>query len=681
MAVALRSALMRRASALVVRRQFGGAVSGAAQLAARRAPWASPAGRSRSLASTAGDDDDEDFFELPTDVRVVDVSTLGGIDLGEFDDDALDQMAAKAERQRRVAKGGLAGSGEVYEDDGGDMDKRIRGAEQDKSVGRVRGYDLHDYEKSPNGKSEPRQFTLDVGAKQCPGCGAKYQFQREDRSGFIPEERFKHFTGQLQNENAAEREVQLLLGEIQEQDLKQADFEVLGENPNQQVEDEPTLAELERGSKNKGDQMVCMRCHKLRFSSTPGELLRAGAENDDYTLTPAAFEELIRTEVRDKRGVVLLIVDIFDVEGSLRSWAQLGSLVGAKRDVIIAANKLDLLPTDISPTRVRQWVRDEAERHIPALRRQGIRMDDVYLVSCRTGLGVGALLASARNRASENRGNIYVVGAANVGKSSLINRAVGAWSPFAAGKGGGKALQKKGDRVWGVTASSTPGTTLGIIKVAVTPRRGSGEKPPALLDTPGLMSPYSAVANLRFNDAELKALLPGGKPISPVTLRVEVGKAVMVGCEVARVELAAAELGAFFFTFFLNNAVSLHPMDARNAIPEFGEKHVGEMLSPPFNVERLQYFRDKHPQVTHEFQIVGEGWDKSSHDVVLAGLGWFTITGSGPCTVRVVAPEGVFVALRSPLLPFEAKHSTAKFSGGRILKGNTGKRKASGKQR
>jgi hypothetical protein len=44
------------------------------------------------------------------------------------------------------------------------------------------------------------------------------------------------------------------------------------------------------------------------------------------------------------------------------------------------------------------------------------------------------------------------------------------------------------------------------------------------------------------------------------------------------------------------------------------------------------------------------------------------ITGPGVCKIKVTTPEGTDVGLRSPLLPFEASHTTGKFTGGRLLK-------------
>lgn len=57
--------------------------------------------------------------------------------------------------------------------------------------------------------------------------------------------------------------------------------------------------------------------------------------------------------------------------------------------------------------------------------------------------------------------------------------------------------------------------------------------------------------------------------------------------------------------------------------------------------------------------------------MVIPGLGWVTITGPGVAKIKVLAPEGTEVTLRPPLLPFEAKHTTAKFTGGKISKRST----------
>jgi hypothetical protein len=102
-------------------------------------------------------------------------------------------------------------------------------------------------------------------------------------------------------------------------------------------------------------------------------------------------------------------------------------------------------------------------------------------------------------------------------------------------------------------------------------------------------------------------------------------------------------------------------------------------------------------------KVAGKGWLEASCDVVISGLGWFSVTGCGPCKIRVVAPKGpntrkrrlgmcfcgairsslighlvscagVLVIQRDPLMPFEAKSTVGKVTGGRIIKNFKGRR-------
>ena len=41
-------------------------------------------------------------------------------------------------------------------------------------------------------------------------------------------------------------------------------------------------------------------------------------------------------------------------------------------------------------------------------------------------------------------------------------------------------------------------------------------------------------------------------------------------------------------------------------------------------------------------QITGDSWKKSSYDIVIAGLGWISVTGPGTALVRVTTPVGEY---------------------------------------
>ena len=63
------------------------------------------------------------------------------------------------------------------------------------------------------------------------------------------------------------------------------------------------------------------------------------------------------------------------------------------------------------------------------------------------------------------------------------------------------------------------------------------------------------------------------------------------------------------------------------------------------------------------FELEGRGWNDAAADIVLPGLGWVAVTGSGDIGVVVEVPRPVRVFTREPLLQTSAKRSSVKFDG------------------
>jgi hypothetical protein len=141
--------------------------------------------------------------------------------------------------------------------------------------------------------------------------------------------------------------------------------------------------------------------------------------------------------------------------------------------------------------------------------------------------------------------------------------------------------------------------------------------------------------------------------------------------------------------------VNLHPTRAEK-VDNLLRNHTGEMLFPPQNYNRVLELgptEDFFFEVSiddclfvgsnlsciaklafhiycFKLQIEGHSWGKASKDIVIAGLGWMSITGPGPesFTVKVTAPHGTTVRMRDPIMPFEARETTATHTGGRFVK-------------
>jgi hypothetical protein len=173
----------------------------------------------------------------------------------------------------------------------------------------------------------------------------------------------------------------------------------------------------------------------------------------------------------------------------------------------------------------------------------------------------------------------------------------------------------------------------------------------------------------------LFALLSNNRQVEPITFRISSGKCVLVG-GLAKVELVG-DCKPFLFTFFVANEIKLHPTDASRA-PEFIEKHVGEMLTPPLapgkeRMEQIGEFED------HLVTIEGTGWKEAAADIALTGLGWVSVMGAGTATVKISVPKGIGVAVRPPLMPFDVWESAAKYTGGRAVRKSS--KLTSGKRR
>ena len=142
-----------------------------------------------------------------------------------------------------------------------------------------------------------------------------------------------------------------------------------------------------------GDSVcICQRCFRLQQYGQVEENLRPGW-SDHELLTPERFEDLltgryqewlsisltstarylrhiidlclhpisfvsISPGIKETSAVVLCIVDVFDLKGSLL--ANLRQIAG-KNPIVIAANKVDLLPKDVSSVRLTNWIHAEVK--------------------------------------------------------------------------------------------------------------------------------------------------------------------------------------------------------------------------------------------------------------------------------------------------------------------------------
>jgi len=519
-------------------------------------------------------------------------------------------------------------------------------------------------EVNPFGMDEtPRAiYSILQNSLQCSACGADFQDSNEHKPGFLPPSKFEVQKKLKQIEDAQNK---MLASEWTPEDevewLLSNGGDGLQQNTSELGLDAPSLADqigldLDELSRQGKKKVICKRCHGLQNFGTVEEKLRPGW-SDEPLLSQESFRNLLKP-IKDKNTVIVALVDVFDFSGSVLP--ELDSIAGRNNPVILAANKADLLPTKMGQQRVENWVRRELEYlGINCLANVG---GAVRLVSCKTGFGLTSLLEKARELANERDGDIYLVGAANAGKSTLINRIMEAQNE----KIGESKKRRAGNQnafKGAVTTSPLPGTTLKFIKVAI----GDGIN---LYDTPGLLVPGTITQSL--TPEELKMVVPK-REVEPITFRVPSGKCVCIG-GLAKVEVID-DSRPFLLTFFVSNDIKLHVTDSVKA-DEFIANHVGGMLTPPLSLETLERLGGFE---SHTVKVEGFGWKEAAADITLRGLGWVAVTGPGTASIRISVPKGTGISVRPPLMPFDALETAAKYTGGRATRKSS--RSKSGKRR
>ena len=183
---------------------------------------------------------------------------------------------------------------------------------------------------------------------------------------------------------------------------------------------------------------ICQRCQFLREHNVA---LNVQIKPEDYPK--------VLSVIKDKFAIVILVIDLFDFPCSI--WPGLLDIIGLKRPVLVVGNKVDLLPKD-SPSYL-----DGIKRSLlQSLEQSGLKranVKDVCLVSATTGYGIEQLITKIQSTWGF-RGDAYLMGCTNVGKSSLFNALIQS----------DLCKTQAVDLLERATVSLWPGTTLNLLK-------------------------------------------------------------------------------------------------------------------------------------------------------------------------------------------------------------------------
>lgn len=337
------------------------------------------------------------------------------------------------------------------------------------------------------------------------------------------------------------------------------------------------------------ETVICQRCFRIKNYN----------EASSVALDHDEFLRLLGS-IGGTDSLVVHIVDLFDFEGSLISGLQ--RFVGGN-PVLLVVNKIDLLPKGTNYNRIRNWVQREAKA-------QGLRVVDVVLCSAKRNMGFEHVIEALEEY--RGRRDVYIVGATNVGKSTLINRLIRDYSDL--------------DRE--LTVSRYPGTTLDAVRIPLDDGK-------AIIDTPGIVYP-SRLTEMVPREM-LQSLLPD-KPIKPLVYQLNPGQTLFLG-SLIRFDYVEGE--RLSFTLYISGGLPVHRTKLERA-DELYEQHKGELLSPP-NAEQLAEI----PAWTRHSLRIPRG---VTSDIFISGLGWIAVNGESGALTEVYAPKGTKVLVRDSLI-------------------------------
>ena len=361
--------------------------------------------------------------------------------------------------------------------------------------------------------------------------------------------------------------------------------EIQSENPNKQGYLPKSVVEKSVEENN----LVCKRCFRLKNYN----------EVSDVELGAEDFYKLIKT-LSKKDGLIVKVVDIFDFSGS---WIEdVIDIVGNNKDIVLVANKLDLLPKSVKQNKIKQWL-------FKMLKAKGIKVKDILLISAIKNHGIEE--AAARIDELRNGKDVYIIGATNVGKSTFINKLIELTT-------GDKNV---------ITTSHFPGTTLGMIEIPL-------DRATSIYDTPGIILDYDIA---HYLDAKSLKLVMPKKEIKARVFQLNPEQSLFFG-GMARVDFVKGERQSF--TLYASNLVDIHRTKLSNADALF-EKHLGTLLKPPFE-DNISIFKN---QVKKNFKI-----DDRKIDIVISGLGWITVNSDSGCEIDIYVPEEIEVFVRESII-------------------------------
>ncbi len=335
------------------------------------------------------------------------------------------------------------------------------------------------------------------------------------------------------------------------------------------------------------DNDYCLRCYRLMHYNEMPKIL---AKNEEY--------DNILTGALKKNALVVLVVDVFDFSATF-----IPKIIDYLRDknVIVVANKYDLLPKSTNVYKIVDFILKESQK-------QFFKILAAHVVSSKKGYFLDDLMNTID--LFRNDRDVYFVGCANVGKSSLINALLKRFSARTTDL---------------ISTSNIPGTTLDLINI---PFFNDNK---AFIDTPGLINEGNILNKLM---PKSYSMIVPTKEIKPINYQIFEDNKLFISGLIALDIKGVKDLSV---TCYFSDKLLLHRTKSKS-IEEFMEKHLGEMLNPPSKeeIKNIKY-------VCKEYKI-----SKEKNELYISGLGFISFNKS--TTIKVLMLEGIDVVLRNGII-------------------------------
>lgn len=351
-----------------------------------------------------------------------------------------------------------------------------------------------------------------------------------------------------------------------------------------QSEDKDEVGYVPASVLNRDDVFLCQLCYKTHHYSA--DKLHSPSVTID-------FMNLIK-DIKAKNALVVYVVDVFNFESSFNPEIN-KELSGL--DIILVANKFDLLPKGTNEAKLKDYVAKKVEH-------EGLNVKTIIVASSTRNYNIDEVLAEM-NKYRRKR-DVYFIGSVSSGKSSLIKTLL-------------RNFKNETSRF--ITTSIYPNTTLAVQEIPITETK-------TIYDTPGIAINNSL---LGIAEKEVAKVIVPRKQIKPRTYQLLANQSVLIG-GIARLDYVEGPFTGF--TFYFAEGVKLSRSNIKLADKAFNNRIAHKKTTPISSLVTGVQDLDAFEFTTFE--------DKK-YDVSWNGLGFVSFKGSGR-VVRIYVPRGVAIS-------------------------------------